>query len=188
MAPAKWLLHGHEQRRDDVVDDAVALLDALVDGLGDSAARLDPVAVVGVDDAMAVLADTPVTKASAEDDGSIAMQTDAYDPEMVSLFVAAAREHEPNERDTSSGGEPAKRSSSLGEPSAVPVTDMETAPIDVSSWSELRQASGSGAAADPAISDDTDADTSDPADPDEEIEAARASRAAFQRWARSASE
>lgn len=195
---AKWLLHGHEQRRDDVVEDAVVLLDALVDGLGDAATRLDPVAVVGVDDAIAVLADTPVTKASAADDASTAMQTDAYDPEMVSLFVAAAREHEPGDRDASSAdGERAERSSSLGEPSAVPVTDRETAPIDVSSWSELRQSSGvapgaasagdtgSPDAAGPTARDGSDAD---PSDPDEEIEAARASRAAFQRWARSASE
>ena len=126
------------------------------------------------------------------------MQTDAYDPEMVSLFVAAAREHEPGDRDASSAdGERAERSSSLGEPSAVPVTDRETAPIDVSSWSELRQSSGvapgaasagdtgSPDAAGPTARDGSDAD---PSDPDEEIEAARASRAAFQRWARSASE
>ena len=196
---AKWLLHGHEQRDESVVDDAVALLEALVDGLGDAATRLDPVAVVGVDDAIAVLADTPVTRASADDDARFAMQTDAYDPEMVSLFVAAEREHEGVE--PSPAGASSLASSSLASPSTVdPIpgredadedvaprarpdasaTDMETAPLDVGSWGDLRQASPTATRA------------SDPVevagDPDEEREAARASRAAFQRWARSNSE
>ncbi len=200
---AKWLLHGHEQRRDDVVDDAVALLDALVDGLGDAATRLDPVAVVGVDDAIAVLADTPVTRAGAEDDGSISMQTDAYDPAMVSLFVAAARAHETGEV----GAQPAAAEhpddasrqdiSPLPESSADSANEMETAPLDVSGWGDLRQSVDSTDSDDSASPADAVApagsvsvsDAAPDADvPDEEIEAARASRAAFQRWARSASE
>lgn len=209
---AKWLLHGHEQRREDVVDDAVGLLEALVDGLGDAATRLTPVGVVGVDDAMAVLADTPVTRSGPEDDGSISMQTDAYDPEMVSLFVATAREHEtgdlgaraaaPTER--GEGPERAETPEAEAVPTdrqdparSVPtsVTEMETAPIDVSGWGDLRSADrpdGSAqsattgarsAASEVGSSFSTDGDISD-----EEVEAARASRAAFQRWARSASE
>jgi len=205
---AKWLLHGHEQRREDVVEDAVALLEALVDGLGDAATRLDAVAVVGVDDAMAVLAGTPVTRASAEDDGSISMQTDTYDPEMVSLFVAAAREHETGEvagRSTTGDSESASapEAPSPSTPSTVSVSEMETAPIDVSNWDDLRQLGRSRRSADSdsesgRVPDDAGSDAVDPdaastaaadvSDPDEEIEAARASRAAFQRWARSASE
>lgn len=200
---AKWLLHGHEQRREDVVDDAVALLDALVDGLGDAATRLDPVAVVGVDDAIAVLADTPVTRAVAEDDGGISMQTDAYDPAMVSLFVAAARAHETGDVGAPSAAAELPDDASrhdvppLPGSSDVSAAEMETAPIDVSGWGDLRQsvdstdsddAAGSADAVAPAgsvtgpdVAPDTDV-------PDEEIEAARASRAAFQRWARSTSE
>jgi aminoglycoside phosphotransferase (APT) family kinase protein len=222
---AKWLLHGHDQRDEAVVGDAVALLEALVDGLGDTATRLDPVAAVGVDDAMAVLADTPVTRASAEDDGSISMQTDTYDPEMVSLFVAAAREHETGEAPSATSerfdhvppaATPASAGASPAASPSVPTTvsgsEMETAPIDVGSWSDLRQlgdSRGTARSADtagvaagsrpsatvPSASDRSDPDASDRdasapdgSDPDEVIEAARASRAAFQRWARSASE
>ncbi len=195
---AKWLLHGHEQRREDVVDDAVALLDALVDGLGDAATRLDPVAVVGVDDAIAVLADTPVTRAGAEDDGSTSMQTDAYDPAMVSLFVAAARAHETGDIDARSAatehadGASRRDAPPLPDSSAASATEMETAPIDVSGWGDLRHDVDSTDPDDPAEAVASAGSVSGAAPeadvPDEEIEAARASRAAFQRWARSASE
>ena len=199
---AKWLLHGHEQRREDVVDDAVALLDALVDGLGEDASRLAPVAVVGVDDAIAVLADTPVTKASAEEDGSISMQTDAYDPEMVSLFVATAREHETGDvgarvaetERTGGGTEPegARPPGSDSVTASESVAEMETAPLDVSGWGDLRQARGSsdadGSELSPSSSTPATSALASADIPDEEVEAARASRAAFQRWARSASE
>ena len=172
---AKWLLHGQEQRDDSVIEDAVALLDALVAGLGETAARLDPVAVVGVDDAIAVLADTPVTRASAEDDDRIALQTDTYDPDMVSLFVAAEREH----RDDSSDSD---NTPGVSVRHAASADDHQTAPLDTGGGGDRRQTSGGGLGSPSPVA-------SDPAGgPDEEVEAARASRAAFQRWARSASE
>lgn len=194
---AKWLLHGHDQRRDDVVDDAVALLEALVDGLGDAATRLDPVAVVGVDDAIAVLADTPLHRTSAEDDANFSMQTDAYDPEMVSLFVATAREHETGDigaRTVAAPDTERGQDATAVPPASDSVTEMETAPLDVSGWGDLRQAAPpapSGRDSSRVADTSTAFAEGSPADADisdEELEAARASRAAFQRWTRSASE
>lgn len=182
---AKWLLHGHEQHRADIVDDAVGLLDALVEGLGSSASRLAPAAVGGVDDAIAVLADAAPRTAAQEHEASIAMQTDAYDPEMVSLFEASMRER------GETAPTPVTRAEGLGAPArieAVGDAADETAPIEpisLSSWTGTRQP---GTEAPPEAAP-ADASTPDAApETDEAVEAARASRAAFQRWARSASE
>ncbi|WP_341998475.1 phosphotransferase [Microbacterium sp. LWH7-1.2] len=81
---AKWLVHGHDTDRDDIVGDAVELLESLAGGVaGDdivSAAALD------VDDAIALLERTPGAGAPTID---TSMQTDAYDPEELAQWVAA---------------------------------------------------------------------------------------------------
>ncbi len=73
---ARWLVHGHDSGDAEVVSDAVALLDALADGVrGDqivSDARSD------IDDAMALVESVPPVGAPGGADTS--MQTDAYRP------------------------------------------------------------------------------------------------------------
>ncbi|MGC5222765.1 phosphotransferase [Micromonospora sp. DT81.3] len=155
---AQWLVHGSDAHRPDVVDDATALLDALADGVG-ADSLLDPGAATsgGVDDAIALLASVPEPAAASDVDTS--MQTDAYDPEMISLFSASEREH-------SAGA----RSGVTGRP--APDEDVSTAPIDISAWIDAKTHS-------------SDADGNGD---DEEVEAERAARAAIHRWASSGSE
>ncbi|WP_374974744.1 phosphotransferase [Microbacterium trichothecenolyticum] len=89
---AKWLVHGHDADRDDIVADAVELLESLAAGVaGDdilAAAALD------VDDAIALLERTPGAGAPTID---TSMQTDAYDPEELAQWVA---DEEDTRRDT----------------------------------------------------------------------------------------
>ncbi|WP_251447069.1 phosphotransferase [Microbacterium sp. USTB-Y] len=77
---ARWLLHGHDTHRPDVVDDAAQLLDALADGIHDDLAPRAS-AGAGVDEAMSALDRVPATGATRVD---TSMQTDAYD---ASAFV-----------------------------------------------------------------------------------------------------
>lgn len=84
---ARWLVHGDELRRPDIVDDAAALLESLADGL-----RAGDLAVIaergdGVDSALAALDRVP-ERTSADIDTS--MQTDAYNPEDLWLETAEA--------------------------------------------------------------------------------------------------
>src|SRR5690606_17572337 len=75
---ARWLVHGDEQRRPDIVDDAAALLESLADGLRSDDLRVIAAYTGGVDSALDVLDRTPETAATAVD---TSMQTDAYRPE-----------------------------------------------------------------------------------------------------------
>ena len=106
---AKWLVHGHELGREEIVDDAVALLTALADGVRDDDLVTD--AALGVDGAIALLDRVPDSPAAA---GDTSMQTDAYDPEELSLWVAEA------ESDAEAAGVAAADASS-GEDGSVPV-------------------------------------------------------------------
>lgn len=81
---ASWLVHGHENGRADVVDDAVQLLETLATGVTGEEIVTD--AALGVDDAIALLERMP--EASVTVDTS--MQTDAYDPEELSSWVPSA--------------------------------------------------------------------------------------------------
>lgn len=183
---AKWLVHANEDRRDDVLADAVSLLDALVDGLADaapltSAAEPEPDAF-GPPIASASLA------AAAIDDPSTAMQTDAYDPRLLSLFAASEDEHDdtvPVTRgvvvdadstpETAAASPADRRTAALLEETAPLELEGDSGPIppvELSAWAKERQ--------DAADRDETDSDV--------ERDAERASRAAFQRWASSASE
>lgn len=85
---ARWLVHGHDAGEAEVVADAVALLDALADGVrGD---HIVPDTRSDIDDAMALVESVPPVTAPGGVDTS--MQTDAYDPEALSLYVAAERD------------------------------------------------------------------------------------------------
>lgn len=77
----KWLLHGTDTRNQAVIDDAVQMLDALVDSVTRSAAAplasaTGPILTVG--DVETMLTQTP--RQSAVRDEAAAMQTDSYDP------------------------------------------------------------------------------------------------------------
>ncbi|MEN2740025.1 phosphotransferase [Microbacterium sp. X-17] len=83
---ASWLVHGADTGRADVVEDAVALLTSLADGIGTD--DVAPAAAPDLDHAIALLDRVPDAPAAAVD---TSMQTDAYDPEMLSAYLAAER-------------------------------------------------------------------------------------------------
>ena len=156
---AKWLVHGHETGRDDVMDDAVGLLEALAEGVnGDDLVR-DP--DLGVDGAIALLGRVP-DQAPAVD---TSMQTDAYDPEELSLWLATGEQD--GETDAAADVRVELPTESAASEGAA-YEDVATAPIAVSVAPSLVK--------------------TDVADLDEEVEAERATRAAFQRWTSSSSE
>ncbi len=84
---AKWLLHGRDTHRDEVMDDAAALLDSLADGVRDDVLRT-PSAGADLAGAMAALDSVPQRPASGVD---TSMQTDTYDPEDLAFIAAAVR-------------------------------------------------------------------------------------------------
>ncbi|HKP06613.1 MAG TPA: phosphotransferase [Microbacterium sp.] len=80
---AKWLVHGHDAGRDDIVADAVELLESLAGGVaGDDIVAS---AALDVDDAIALLERTPGAGTPTID---TSMQTDAYDPEQLAQWVS----------------------------------------------------------------------------------------------------
>ena len=150
---AKWLVHGHEAGRTDIVDDAVGLLESLSAGVRDD--DIVPPSALGVDDAIALLDRVPDAQPASVD---TSMHTDAYDPEELSLWVPTEDAEEAGEAD---GSAPA--------PATIPSTaddDMSTAPIDIS-------------AVTPQPKDEASAATSAA---DAQAEAERASGAALRRW------
>ncbi|TXK13403.1 phosphotransferase [Microbacterium hatanonis] len=165
----KWLVHGHDNGRPEVVADAVALLESLADGVrGD---EIVPEASPDVDAALSYAHLIPESAPTAVD---TSMQTDAYDPQMMSLFLAA--EHD---RQTAASA-PDFGLDGLREPE-----EQSTAPIDMEGWSSLRETdaaeretqeesapAGASARVDDAVNDDEDL----------RDEAQRATRAALRRW------
>jgi macrolide phosphotransferase len=80
---AKWLVHGHDAGNDDVVADAVELLESLAVGVAGDDLVTD--AALDVDDAIALLDRMPEAGAPAID---TSMQTDAYDPEELAQWFS----------------------------------------------------------------------------------------------------
>jgi macrolide phosphotransferase len=152
---AKWLVHGHEAGRSDIVDDAVGLLDSLAAGVRDD--DIVPEAALGVDDAIALLDRVPDARSEPLD---TSMHTDAYDPDELALWVTPDDAEE-------SGEAPVSAEAASQQPAAF--EDDSTAPIDVSAFArrdddqDYRQRDGTDDA-------DVQADTE------------RASDAALRRW------
>lgn len=176
MEFAKWLLHGHDLHQPEIVADAQALLDALVDGLGGAA----PLTAV-TDATLGSLPD-----GVREAPRATQMETDAYRADMSSLFAAEAQHY----------GDTAVVDPLV----AVDLGDADAADTPPDAADDERGAAGAGTPADeddplpdvvldPAAagSDRSDAarDTAED-DPTEEID--QATRAAFQRWTSSSSE
>ncbi|WP_438352596.1 phosphotransferase [Microbacterium sp. CJ88] len=95
---AKWLVHGFEAGREDIVADAVGLLDALTQGVDGDELVAD--AALDLDSAIALLGRTPEQRPA---DADTSMQTDTYDPALLSLFIAAEEddaEHDDDRRES----------------------------------------------------------------------------------------
>ncbi|GAA2969842.1 hypothetical protein GCM10010460_00170 [Microbacterium terrae] len=156
---AKWLLHGHESGRDDIVGDAVELLESLAHGVSDAA--IASAAPLGVDDALALLDRTPGPTATAAD---TSMHTDAYDPDELSLWV----DDEGDARAAATASD-AAGAVDFADPNATAPLDLDrpAAPID------LADARRAGRDPQTAVHGD---DLSGDDDPE------RASEAALRRW------
>ncbi|WP_309127982.1 phosphotransferase [Microbacterium sp.] len=180
---ARWLVHGAEMRRPDIVDDAAALLDSLAEGLRSDDLRVTAAYTGGVDSALDVLERVPDTAATAVD---TSMQTDAYrasdlwpddDDEQTAGTPAAPAESGSDERT-----HPAPAGDS-GQHLAEELGGGEQATQDLTEVSGVR--GSAGASAPVRSTPATDAPDTDLAPEDE---AQRAARAALQRWTSSSSE
>lgn len=137
---AKWLVHGAEQHRTDIMDDAVALLESLAESV-----RGDDLVVAErgeLDDAIALLDRVPAATTPEVD---TSMQTDAYDPEEFALLAAGA------DGEDEDGGADAS--------SAPSFDDTSTAPIDLVAWADARTSTDDDA--DSAADPDADAAEAD---------------------------
>ncbi|CAH0159232.1 phosphotransferase [Microbacterium sp. Bi128] len=186
---AKWLVHGHDEGEAEVVADAVALLEALADGVrGD---HIVPSTRSDIDDALALVERVPPTAASAVD---TSMQTDAYDPEALSLYLSAERDREAAAAALAEAlaQDPVTAEGAFGVTDADADEPGPTAPIDLEGWTPAVSAPDSADRADGSTTDQP-ATTRDAAPAagaegaahdaiDDEEDAARASRAALRRW------
>ena len=174
---AKWLVHGHDNARDDIVADAVQLLESLAAGVAGDELVQD--AALDVDDAIALLDRMPGAAPSAID---TSMHTDAYDPEELAQWVSDEFDDEPADRagdSDSDSGEVAPSSfdsasragaseDRVTEPSPAAMDDVSTAPIVLPVATLPR----TGSSLDPDDGTETDA----------AADAERASEAALRRW------
>lgn len=195
---ARWLVHGDELRRPDIVDDAAALLESLSDGLRSDDLRVAATYTGGVDSALDLLDRVPATAATEID---TSMQTDAYRPEDLWLDDQDDRDDQDDQDDqddahaASGGGLSSAEASSDGSPPTGGIegaarTGWDTPTQDLSEVSGVRGSSrGPSGSTETASDSETDADDgSAGSDLDSANEAQRAARAALQRWTRSDSE
>ncbi|KTR95916.1 aminoglycoside phosphotransferase [Microbacterium testaceum] len=182
---ARWLVHGHDAGDASVVADAVALLEALVEGVrGDhivTDTRTD------IDDALALVEQVPPAVIGTAD---TSMQTDAYDPEALSLYLSAERDREAAAAGLAAALADDDLSGANADTGAFDLTPAlseepgPTAPIDLDGWTENAPHTAGTPTADAATGGAPvgSGDTSPDADEDDEEDAARASRAALRRW------
>lgn len=117
---ARWLLHGKDLHDQTVIDDAVAMLDGLVDSvLGNLMSPLSssPGPVMTVADVQEMLKTTPAAPAAAGS-SAISMDTDSFDPDEFERELAQA------------GGDRSAHDETL------PSDQQATGPIDVSQLRE----------------------------------------------------
>ncbi|MDQ0613348.1 aminoglycoside phosphotransferase (APT) family kinase protein [Microbacterium sp. W4I4] len=188
---ARWLVHGDEQRRPDIVDDAAALLESLADGLRSDDLRVIAAYTGGVDSALDVLDRTPDTAATVVD---TSMQTDAYrredlwhddadaeTPEQPADGADADSDDAPDPGDTHEALGARDSSGVVGDDRAEGSSEEVTQ--DLTGISGVR-----GSDHDGADRQDAPAPEHQPSDIDSAEEAQRAARAALQRWTNSSSE
>ncbi|MGF3056610.1 phosphotransferase [Microbacterium sp. YY-01] len=161
---ARWLIHGVETRKQEVIDDAAQLLDSLADGVRDDELIPRAVRSSSVDDALDALDRVPATPTPMVD---TSMQTDAYDP--GDLMLTPSTHTQPlDDSDTA----------------AVPHSPSDTGPVAEQSDADESEES----AADADTHTGADNIGADDADNPDAAEAQRAARAAIQRWTNSSSE
>jgi len=169
---ARWLVHGDTLHRTDIVDDAAGLLESLSEGLRERDLSVIAARGDGVDSALDALGRVPATSAAAAD---TSMQTDAYNPEDLSLLP------ETPEAPTIDATEDL---SELGESGLIPSGDR-----DAFAPSTSESADAAELTANPEPGDGPPAGVSQPLESDDPAEdAQRAARAALQRWTNSSSE
>jgi aminoglycoside phosphotransferase (APT) family kinase protein len=166
---AKWLVHGHETGRDDIVSDAVELLESLATGVVDDDLAAD--GGLGVDEAIALLDRMPDAAPPAID---TSMHTDTYDPDELSQWMADQDDDSASDAvGAGRGGYVAMNDDRPGSdaPQAGPAThdELSTAPIP------LPTAVKTASRHDPAPGPDA-------GDSDAAADAERASEAALRRW------
>lgn len=200
---ARWLVHGAELRRDDIVDDAAALLESLAEGLRHDDLRVIAAYTGGVDSALDVLERVPETVPSVD----TSMQTDAYRPEDLLWDVDDDTDgtDDTDNTDDTADSDDAETQADEGT-DAAPDAAPDPAPAGGGhpSWEEptqdLSEVSGVRGSTHAAMEDDSDARAGESAraggsspqsardDLDPAEEAQRAARAALQRWSSSDSE
>ncbi|MCS3842061.1 phosphotransferase [Microbacterium sp. AK031] len=163
---ARWLVHGDAMHREDIMDDAAALLEALAEGLRENDLSVIAQRSDGVDSALDALGRVPETAATRI---HTAMETDAYNPE----DLMPGEDDEVSEADATGSDRP-EGDANVGEP---------TADLSEVTRSGLLQPGD----AEP-VDEPVDRAGSDPSDADPADEAQRAARAALQRWTSSSSE
>lgn len=166
---ARWLVHGLEAHRADVVDDAAALLESLAEGVRDDVllADISDDGRTDIDDALTALANVPQPAEAPAVDTS--MQTDAYDPDELGLGPDASWSDEKRSRAAAAA--------------------QETQPLDPSEFLGVERQEAARAVAEagkPAAV--TDAIPVQDAPDQADDETRRSARAAFQRWTSSSSE
>ncbi|MDP3950441.1 phosphotransferase [Microbacterium sp.] len=163
---ARWLVHGDAMHREDIMDDAAALLEALAEGLRENDLSVIAQRSDGVDSALDALGRVPETAVTRI---NTAMETDAYNPE----DLMPGEDDEVAEADATGSDRP-EGDAYVGEP---------TADLSEVTRSGLLQPEDADPVAEPV-----DGAGSDPSDADPADEAQRAARAALQRWTSSSSE
>ncbi len=155
---ARWLAHGHETGASRVVDDAVALLTALDEGVRDEPLLADEHS--SVDDALELLGRTPAT-ATATAPGDTSMQTDTYDPAVLAAYLA--------------------------DQDAAEQADIETIPIDLSDWTPDGASSDRRREAERSetgpVSGDTAGTAASDGTAEQDPEHSESARNALRRWA-----
>jgi len=127
---ARWLLHGIDTRDDEIVDDAVGMLDGLVDSvLGDLMYPLTPQTgpIMAVGEVEAMLQKAPPTRPPGAT--AFLMETDSYDrDDLTREFDTATLPRLADE--TSRGGIPEQADAAV-ENDQVSAEDLQTSPIDI---------------------------------------------------------
>lgn len=141
---ARWLVHGLESHRSDVVDDAAALLESLAEGVRDDdlLGDLDD-GRTDIDEAMTALAGVPQPAAATVD---TSMHTDAFDADDLSLAPDASWSEEKRARAASAAQEtqPIDPAEFLGLPESE---GGPAAPVDDAQAEEQAQADDAARAA-----------------------------------------
>ncbi|GAA3927847.1 phosphotransferase [Microbacterium soli] len=179
---ARWLVHGDDLHRQDIVDDAAGLLESLSDGLRSDDLRVIATYTGGVDSALDVLERTPDTATPAID---TSMQTDAYRPEDLWPDEDDAEA----EDDSTAAEEEPSADAASAESDAAPQADPAGEPTqDLTEISAVRGSAHDHRGTEAEGGADVSAPDGRASDLDSAAEAQRAARAALQRWTSSASE